>query len=135
MEDTDGVGEKVNTFLLPNLSLASVSEVVPAVRRWDTTLEINMLTIHSDTTNLLQRQRIVSIVRCEEDKKIMQQWSVLLDVILGPLETHPTIYELTRLIDVAKEVNYRLQAQVKIKKNIPEDLIRLIKDDLDESFP
>ena len=135
MEDTDGVGVKVNTFLLPNLSLGAVSDVVLTVRRWDTTLEINMLTIHSDTTNLLQRQRIVSIVRCEEDKKIMQQWSVLLDVILGPLETHPTIYELTRLIDVAKEVNYRLQAQVKIKKNIPEDLIRLIKDDLDESFP
>ena len=131
MEDTDGVGGKVNTFLLPNLSLASVSEVVLAVRRWDTTLEINMLTIHSDTTNLLQRQRIASIVRCEEDKKIMQQWSVLLDVILGPLETYPTIYELTRLIDMAKEVNYRLQAQVKIKKNIPEDLIRLIKDYLD----
>ena len=52
-EDPDGVGETVNIFLLPDISLSVSSEAVLVARKWDTALNIITLTTYANTASLL----------------------------------------------------------------------------------
>ena len=52
-ENPDGVGETVNIFLLPDLSLSVSSEAVLVARKWDTSLNIITLTTYANTASLL----------------------------------------------------------------------------------
>ena len=41
---------------------------------------------------------------------MLKQWLVLINVILGPLELHPSIHELIVLVEAADEISVRFCA-------------------------
>ena len=100
-EDPDGVGGIVKNFLFPDLSLSAGSQVALAARQWDMALDSSTLTTYSDTASLLQRQKVAPIIGWETTVNMLEQWAVLLTVILGPDREHPAVYELTMLIDAS----------------------------------
>ena len=63
-------------------------------RQWDTNLDISMLTIFTDMASIPQRQNIAPIIVWEAAVSILDQWEVLLEVILGTLGGNPAVYEI-----------------------------------------
>ena len=82
-EDLNGVGDTVNIFLFPGLSLYAVSEVVLVVQLWYTALDCSNMTTYAETTALLHCQKISPMVGWEPAIIMMQQWAVFLLVMLG----------------------------------------------------
>ena len=66
--------------------------------------------------------------------KMLEQWLVMVTVLLGPQERHPTVIELATLLEAADEVNSRLRFQAASKPDMPTDLVRIIQTDFNESF-
>ena len=42
---------------------------------------------------------------------MLEQWSILLAILLGPMEEQPTPYDITLLIDMTEEINAQLRVQ------------------------
>ena len=80
-------------------------------QRWDTSLDANTLTSYADAAALTKQQRIPPIVGWEAAEKVLEQWLVVVTVLLGPQERHPAVFELTTLLEAADEVNSRLRSQ------------------------
>ena len=74
----------------------------------------------------MKQQRIPPIVGWEAAAKILEQWLVVVTVLLGPQELHPTVFELATLLEAANEVNSRLRSQAGSQQDMPAALIRLI---------
>ena len=110
-EDPDCVNDTVKIFMFPYLSLSAGSEASMVTRRWDTALDANTLTSYADAAALMKQQRILPIVGWEAEAKMLEQWLVVVTVLLGPQERHPEVFELATLLEVANEVNSRLRAQ------------------------
>ena len=53
---------------------------------------------------------IPPIVVWEAAAKILEQWLVVVTVLLGPQERHPEVFELATLLAAAEEANSRLQS-------------------------
>ena len=47
-------------------------------RRWDTSLDANMMSFYVDAYALMKQQRILTIVGWEVSAKILEQWLVVL---------------------------------------------------------
>ena len=109
-EDPDILSDTVNIFMFPDLSLETVKEAALVAWQWDTALDSNMLTSYTNTAVLMIKQQISPIVIWEGAAKTLEQWLMLLDVILGPPELHPAIHELIVLVEAADEVSARLRA-------------------------
>ena len=124
----------MNIFMFPDLSLAEVTEAVLVARQWYTLLDSNMLTSYFDTTALMTKEHIAPIIGWERAANMLEQWLVLIDVILGPPEPHPAIYKLSVLVEVADNVSARLHAQAHHQPDMPEMLIHLVQTELKESF-
>ena len=58
----------------------------------------------------------------------------MVTVLLGPQESHPSVFELATLLEAANEVNSRLCAQAEAQQNMPAALVRLIQTEFNESF-
>ena len=86
-------------FFSPSLSLSAASEAALVARRWYTALYSSTLITYTDTTSLLQCQKVDTIIIWEAAVNMLDQWAVLLMVILGEGILHPTVYYLTMLID------------------------------------
>ena len=65
---------------------------------------------------------------------MLEQWLVVVTVLLGPQERHPTVFELTTLLAAAKEINSSLRAQAVVQQDMPAALVRIIQTDYNESF-
>ena len=65
---------------------------------------------------------------------MIEQWLVLLDVILGPPELHPAVHELSVLVEAAEEVSTRICAQSQHQPGMPAALICLVHTEFNESF-
>ena len=65
---------------------------------------------------------------------MLEQWLVVMTVLLGPQERHPAVFELATLIEAVNEVNFRLRAQTGAQQDMPTALVRLIQTELNESF-
>ena len=65
---------------------------------------------------------------------MLEQWLVLVTVLLGPQERHPAVFELATLIEAVNEVNSRLRAQTGAQQDMPTALVRLIQTEFNESF-
>ena len=49
---------------------------------------------------------------------MLEQWIVVVTVLLGPQERHPAVFELATLLEEEDEVNPRLQAQAAVQQNM-----------------
>ena len=103
-------------------------------RRWDTALDANTLTSYVNAAALMKQQRIPLIVGWEVAAKILEQWLVVVTVLLGPQERHPAVFELATLLEAAHEVNSHLNAQAGAQQDMPAALVRLIQKEFNESF-
>ena len=75
---------------------------------WDTALEAYTMTSYTDAAALMKHQRIPPIVGWEAAANMLEQWLVVVTVLLGPQERHPALFELAILLEAADEVNSRL---------------------------
>ena len=73
-------------------------------QRWDTDLSANTTTSYVESAALMKQQRIPPIFGWEAVAKILEQWLVVVTVLLGLQERHPTVFELATLLEAAKEV-------------------------------
>ena len=92
------------------------------------------MTSYADTAALMKQQRIPPIVGWEEAAKMLEQWLVIVTVLLGPQERHPTVFELATLLEAADEVNSRLRAQEAVQQYMPAALVQLIQTGFDNIF-
>ena len=58
---------------------------------------------------------------------MLNQWLVLIGVIMGLQEVHSTIFKLEILIEEAEEVISCIHAQSMMQSSIPEALVRIIQ--------
>ena len=65
---------------------------------------------------------------------MLEQWLIVVKVLLGPEEHHPAVFELSKLLEASNEVNSRLRAQVGAQQDIPAALVRLIQTEFNKSF-
>ena len=56
----------------------------------------------------MKQQRIPPIVSWEAAEKMLEQWLVVVTVLLGPQERHLAVFELATLLEAANEANSRL---------------------------
>ena len=76
--------------MFPYLSLAAGTEA-SLVEQWcDTYLDSNTLMYYNDTASLMMKHRITPNVGWEGSSKMLDQWLVLPNAILGPPELCPT---------------------------------------------
>ena len=64
-EDPDGLGDAINIFLFPDLSLIASSKAELPARRWDNILGGSSLTSFSDTILLLAKQKVKPVTSRE----------------------------------------------------------------------
>ena len=57
---------------------------------------------------LMKQQRVPPIVGWEAAETIMEQWIVVVTVLLGPQERRPAVFELATLLEAEDEVNSHL---------------------------
>ena len=132
--DPDFVNDTVNIFQFPDLSLSAGSEALMVTRRCDTALEANTVISYVDAAALMKQKRILSIVVWEAAEKILEQWLVVVTVLIGPKERHPAVFELATLLEATDKVNSRLRAQAAVQQDILEALVRLIQTEFNEHF-
>ena len=65
---------------------------------------------------------------------MLEQWLVVVTVLLGTQERHPEVFELATLLEAANEVNSPLHAQAGSQQDMPAALVRLIQTQFNESF-
>ena len=65
---------------------------------------------------------------------MLEQWLVVVTVLLGLQERHPAVFELATLLAVVEEVKSRLRAQAAVQKDIPTALVLLIQSEFNWSF-
>ena len=119
----DYVNDTVNIFQFLYLSLSAGSKASVVNRRWDTSLDANTMTSYANADALMKQQCIAPIVRWEAAAKIIEQWLVVVTVLLGPQDRHPEVFEIATLLAASDEVNSRLRAQVAVQQDMPAALV------------
>ena len=100
-EDPDVVEDTVNIFLFPHLYISSGSEAALVESWWNTALDSSTLTTYADNALLIQHQKVDTIIGWEAAVNVLEQWLVLLMVILVLGISQPEVYELTMLMDAS----------------------------------
>ena len=78
------VRDAVNISMFPDLSLAAGMEADLVVWRWDTVLDSNTITSYANIAALMMKHRILPIFGWKGASNILEQWIVLIGVILVP---------------------------------------------------
>ena len=65
---------------------------------------------------------------------MLEQWLVVVTVLLGLQERQPAVFELAMLREAADEVNSRLQAQVAVQQDMPAALVQLVQTEFNKRF-
>ena len=124
----------VNIFQFPDLSLSAGSEASMVTPIWDTTLDANTLTSNADAAEIMKQHRIPPIVGWEAAAKMLEEWLVVVTVLLRPQERHPAVFGLATLLEAADKVNSRLRDQASDQRDMTAALDRLIKNEFNENF-
>ena len=82
----------------------------------------------------MKQQHILPIVGWEAAAKMLEQWIVVVTVLLGSKECHPSVFEIATILEAADEVNSHLGSQAAVQQDILASLVRLIQTDFNESF-
>ena len=133
-KDPDCVNDTVNIFQFPDLSLFTGSEASMVTQIWDTALDAKTLTSYTDEAALMKQQRIPPTVGWEAAAKTLEQWLVVVTVLLDPQERHPEVFELATILKAIDEVNSRLQAQVAVQQDMPAALVQLVQTEFNKRF-
>ena len=128
------MNDTFNIFQFPDLSLSADSEASIVTQIWDTTLDANTLTSNADAAEIMKQHLIPPIVGWEAAAKMLEEWLVVVTVLLGPQERHPAVFGLATLLEAADEVNSRLRAQATDQQDMTAALDRLIQNEFNESF-
>ena len=89
-------------------------------------LESRMRTTYADTNSMIQHQKVAPIIGWEAIINMLEQWTLLLTVILVPGRSNPEVYKLTMLINASEEVNVRRQAQARYQHSMPATLVLIV---------
>ena len=65
---------------------------------------------------------------------MLEQWLVIVTVLLGPQEHQPAVFKLATFLGAANEVNSRLRSLARSQQDMPAALVRLIQNEFNESF-
>ena len=103
-------------------------------RRLDTALDANTITSYADAAALMKQQYIPSIVGWEATANMLEQWLILVTVLLVPQERHPALFELETLLESAEELNSCLWEQAAVQQDMPAAFVRLVQTKFKESF-
>ena len=71
-------------------------------------MDSNTLTSYPDTAELMKQQRIPPIVGWEAAEKMLEQWFVVVTVLMAPQELLPAVFELVTLLEAEEGVSSRL---------------------------
>ena len=85
-EDPNYVNDTVNIFQFPDLSLSAGPEAYMVNGRWDTDLDTNTMISYANAAVLMKQQCIPPIFGWEATAKMLEQWLVVVTVLLGPQE-------------------------------------------------
>ena len=124
----------MNIFMFLDLSLAAGTEAALVARQWDIALESKTLMSYNDTAARMTKQRISPIMGWEGAANMLEQWLVLLHIILGLPELHPSVHKLSVLVNTAGEVSACLRTQAHQKPDMPAALIHIVQTEFNESF-
>ena len=80
---------------------------------WDMALVANTLMLYYDADLLMKQKHVAPIIRWEGAENMLEQWPILLEVILWLQEKHPVVYKLANLLEDAEEVSSQLRDQAK----------------------
>ena len=130
----DCVNNTINIFQFPNLSLSAGSKAAMVTRIWGTALYANTIISYANTAAIMKQQRIPPIVGLEASENMLEQWLVMVTVLLGPQERHPEFFGIETLLAAADKFNSRLQSQAAVQQDMQAALIRLIQTEFNESF-
>ena len=89
IEDTNCINGTIVVFQFPDHSLFAGSEASMVTRIWDTSLESNAMTSYANTAALMKKYLILTIVGWEAAAKILDQWLIVVTVLLGLQEHNP----------------------------------------------
>ena len=73
-------------------------------------MDANTLTSYADSAALMKQKGIPPIAGWEATAKMLEQWLVVVTVLLRPQERNPEVFELATLLKAADEVNAGLRA-------------------------
>ena len=133
-KDSDGVGDALNIFLLPDLSPSAWSEAALLTRKWDAILGGVTLTFFADTSLIMGKQKVAPVAGWDKASSQLEAWAVFYTVLLGDDGAHPATYEMFLLLEETSRVSPRLRAQACHQPNSPAALLRLIQQEFNESF-
>ena len=133
-EDPDGVGDAINVFLFPDLSLLASSEAVQLARRWDAILGSGALTPFSETSLLLVKHKVDPVRIWEDADKKLEVWGVFCHIFLGDVAVHPATYKVCTLVKDTAHVSARLRAQTQSQPASPVALLCLLHTKFNERF-
>ena len=92
------------------------------------------LASYSNTAAMMTTQRIAPIASWEGASKMLEQWLVLLCVILGPPEMHLAVHELSILVNIIEEVSACLCTQSYQHIDMLSSPIHIVHTKFNESF-
>ena len=133
-KDPDGVGDALNTFLLPDLFPSSGLEAALLMRKWDTILGGGTSTFFADTSLLMGQQKVTSIIGWYKSASQLEAWTVFCTVFLGYYGVHPATYEMFFLLEEISGVSPRLRAQSLQKPTFPSALLCLVNQEFNKRF-
>ena len=82
----------------------------------------------------MKQQHIPPIVGWEVSAKMLEQWLVLMAVLLRLQKRYPAVFKLATLLEAVDKVKSRLQAQAAVQQDMLAALVRLIQTEFNESF-
>ena len=92
------------------------------------------MTSYADAEALMKQQRVPPIFGWEVAAKMLEQWLVVVTLLIGPQERHPAVFGIATLLAVAEEVNSRLRAQAAVQQDMPPALVQIIQTEFNKSF-
>ena len=81
------------------------------------------MTSYANAAALMKQQRIPPIVGWEVAAKMLEQWLVVVTVLLRPQERHLAVFELATLLTAADKVKSSLRAQGAVQQDMPAALV------------
>ena len=133
-EDPNRVGDAVNVFLFPDLSLLACSEAALLARRWDAVFGGGTLTSFVDTSLLLGHHKVAPVESLDKAASQLKVWAVFCTLFLGTEYTHPATTKMMAPVKETTCIQARLPSQCRRPPILPVALLRLIQTEYKESF-
>ena len=109
-------------------------EVALLTLEWFAILGGGTLTSFADMSLLMGKQKIDPITGWDEASSQLEAWTVFCMLFLGDDGVHPVTYKMFLLLEDTSGVSPRMRDQAPHQPTFPNDLLRLIHQEFNESF-